>query len=218
MKLINAGILVLIMTMHSSPTNAVSWNWDFEKDLSGQPPSGFTFGRTGGGRVGRWLVQSEKGSPSGTRVLAQLDTDATSYRFPVAVADSISLKNLRLSVRCKPVSGTVDQACGLVFRYRDENNYYVVRANALENNVGLYYVKDGKRQHFSGWDGPVLGGVWHTLAVELRDGHFQILWESKMIIEARDTTFTESGRIGLWTKADSVAYFDDITVESFDSK
>ncbi|HEX2229749.1 MAG TPA: hypothetical protein VHM64_21665, partial [Candidatus Binatia bacterium] len=88
---------------------------------------------------------------------------ATSYRFPVAVADSPSLRNTRVSVRCKALSGKVDQACGLVFRYRDENNYYVVRANALENNIRLYYVKDGKRQQFAGWDGPVSSGVWHVL-------------------------------------------------------
>ncbi len=164
--------------------------------------------------MGRWLVQGEKDAPSGTKVLAQLDTDATSYRFPVAVADSVSLSNLRLSVRCKAVFGKVDQACGLVFRYRDENNYYVVRCNALENNVRLYYVKDGKRQQFAGWDGPVLTGSWHALSVEVRDDRFQAYWNNKMVIEARDRTFTESGKVGLWTKADSFTYFDDLVVES----
>ena len=104
-------------------------------------PAGFSFGRTGSGRVGRWFAKTDKDAPSGANVLAQTDTDATSYRFPVAVADSALLRNARVSVRCKPVSGKVDQACGLVFRYRDENNYYVVRANALENNVRLYFVR-----------------------------------------------------------------------------
>ena len=213
----NAGMFALMM-MQSSPTEAASWKWDFEGDPAGKPPAGFSFGRTGSGRTGRWVVQAEKDSPKGTKVLAQLDTDETSYRFPVAVADSVSLRNLRLSARCKPASGKVDQACGLVFRYRDENNYYVVRANALENNVRVYYVKDGKRQQFAGWDGPVLAGSWHTLAVELRDERFQIYWNNKMVIEARDRTFTESGRVGLWTKADSVTYFDDLVAESLGSK
>jgi hypothetical protein len=210
--LFSAGFLTF-MIMHSSPTHAASWKWDFESDPAGKPPSGFSFARTGSGRMGRWLVQAEKDAPGGTKVLAQLDTDATSYRFPVAVADSISLANLRLSVRCKAVSGKVDQACGLVFRYRDENNYYVVRSNALENNVRLYYVKDGKRQQFAGWDGPVLAGSWQTLAVEVGDDRFQIYWNNKMVIEARDRTFTESGTVGLWTKADSLTYFDDLTLE-----
>jgi hypothetical protein len=211
--LFNAGILA-IMIMHSPPTDAASSKWDFESDPVRKPPPGFSFARTGSGRMGRWLVQPDNDSSKGAKVLAQLDTDATSYRFPVAVADSVSLVNLRLSVRCKAVSGKVDQACGLVFRYRDENNYYVVRANALENNVRLYYVKDGKRQQFTGWDGPVLAASWHTLAVELRDDRFQVYWNNKVVIEARDRTFTESGKVGLWTKADSITYFDDLLVEA----
>ena len=76
------------------------------------------------------MIKVEKDAPSGAHVLAQLDTDSTSYRFPIAVAEELSLRDFRLAVRCKPISGKVDQACGLVFRYRDENNYYVVRANA----------------------------------------------------------------------------------------
>ena len=192
--------------------------WDFEGIPVDQPPAGFTFGRTGSGRLGRWLVKAEKDAPSGVNVLAQTDIDATSYRFPVAVVDSISVRNFCLSVRCKAVSGKVDQACGLVFRFRDDSNYYVVRANALENNVRLYWVKDGKRQQFAGWDGPVIAGVWHGLSIEVRDDRFEISWDGKKVIDARDQTFTEGGKIGVWTKADSVTYFDDLIAESFDSK
>jgi hypothetical protein len=190
--------------------------WDFDNNPVDQSPAGFSFGRTGSGRVGRWLIKTDKDAPSAANVLAQTDTDATSYRFPVAVADSALLRNARVSVRCKPVSGKVDQACGLVFRYRDENNYYVVRANALENNIRLYFVKEGKRQQFAGWDGPVSNGVWHGLRVEARDDRFEIYWNDKRVIDARDQTFKESGRIGAWTKADSVTYFDDLTVEPLD--
>jgi hypothetical protein len=190
--------------------------WDFEGDTRDQSPGGFSFGRTGSGRVGRWLIKTDKDAPSGANVLAQTDTDATSYRFPVAVADSALLRNARVSVRCKPVSGKVDQACGLVFRYRNENNYYVVRANALENNVRLYFVKDGKRQQFAGWDGPVTNDVWHGLRVVAQEDRFEIYWNDKRVIDARDQTFKEIGRIGVWTKADSVTYFDDLTVESLD--
>jgi hypothetical protein len=181
-----------------------NWKWDFERDPLDQPPAGFTFGRTGSGRLGRWLVKSEKNAPSGVNVLAQTDDDATSYRFPVAVADSVSLRNFRLTVRCKTLSGKVDQACGLVFRYRDENNYYVVRANALENNIRLYFVKDGKRQQFAGWDGPVSSGVWHELRVDAKGERVEIYWNDKKIIDASDRTFQEAGKIGVWTKADSI--------------
>lgn len=211
------SVFAIIMTLITH-SDAANWKWDFESDPAGQPPSRFSLARTGSGRMGHWLVRAEKDPPSGTKVLAQLDTDATSYRFPVAIADFVSLANLRLSVRCKAVSGKVDQACGLVFRYLDENNYYVGRANALENNVRLYYVKNGKRQQFAGWDGPVAAGAWNTLSVDARDERFQVYWNSKMVIDARDQTFKESGKVGVWTKADSVTYFDDLAVESLDSK
>ena len=95
----------------------------FDADQAGNPPGGFTFGRTGNGQPGKWAVRAEGDAPSAPNVLAQLDADDTNYRFPCAVADGVSLADLRLSARCKLISGTVDQACGLVFRYRDENNY-----------------------------------------------------------------------------------------------
>ena len=101
-------------------------------DRVGEPPVGFSFGRTGEGRVGHWVVQTAPDAPSGTHVLAQRDTDMTDNRFPVAVANEPILRDMRLAVQCQPVSETVDQACGLVFRYQDENDYYVTRANALE--------------------------------------------------------------------------------------
>jgi hypothetical protein len=211
--LFSTGILAL-MIAHSSPSDAASWQWDFENDPAGKPPSGFSSARTGSGRMGRWLVQAEKDAPSGTKVLAQLDTDATSYRFPMAVANSIPIANLRVSVRCKAVSGKVDQACGLVFRYLDEDNYYLTRANALEDNIRFYHVVAGKRSELASWTGRVIPGTWHELNVNLKGDLFEIFWNGKKVIETRDKTFSEAGKIGLWTKADSVTYFDDLTVEA----
>jgi hypothetical protein len=112
--------------------------WSFDSDRAEGPPSGFSFAKTGSGKAGQWVVKAVSDAPSSPNVLAQVDTDSTDYRFPVAVANEPSLRDVRLSVRCKPVSGQVDQACGLVFRYRDQDNYYITRANALENNVRLY--------------------------------------------------------------------------------
>ena len=219
----NAGIEVLTvliftlaltgpMAAQATEDTASSWRWNFDKDRVGQPPAGFSFGRTGAGRVGRWIIRAEKDAPSGTNVLAQVDGDSTDYRFPIAVANGPSLKDLRLSVRCKPVSGKVDQACGLVFRYRDENNYYVTRANALEDNVRFYYVKDGKRFQLASWSGRVSSGSWHELRVDARGDQVEIHWDGKKVIDARDTTFRDAGKVGLWTKADSVTYFDDLFV------
>src|SRR5216117_1162596 len=129
--------------------------WHFDSMTAGQAPAGFSFGRTGGGRVGHWIVQSAPDAPSLPNVLAQVDSDRTDYRFPVAAALSPSFTDGSLSVKCKPVSGHVDRACGLVFRYQDENNYYLTRANALEDNVRFYYVKNGRRIQLANWSGKV---------------------------------------------------------------
>ena len=132
-------------------------------------------------------------------------------RFPVAVADAPVLRDVRLEVRCKPVSGKVDQACGLVFRYRDENNYYLTRANALEDNVRLYHVANGRRRQLAGWNGKVAGQTWHTLAVVARGNRFQVHFDGNPVIDAQDDTFKEAGKVGVWTKADSVTHFDALS-------
>jgi hypothetical protein len=186
--------------------------WTFDSDTLDKSPAGFSFGRTGSGAAGRWVVRAEKDAPSGGQVLAQVDTDATDYRFLVAAGDSPSLKDLRLSVKCKPISGEVDQACGLVFRYKDENNYYLTRANALEDNVRIYHVKDGKRQQFASFSGKVTGRTWHELRVDAKGDHFEVYWDGKRVLDAKDQTFSDPGRVGVWTKADSVTYFDDLSV------
>jgi hypothetical protein len=115
-------------------------------------------------------------------------------------------------VRCKPVSGKIDEACGLVFRFRDRDNYYVARANVLEDNVNLYQVVKGRRRQTKGWNGKVAPNVWHTLAIEARGDRLQVFWEGTRIIDVRDDTFRDPGRVGVWTKADSVTYFDALSV------
>jgi hypothetical protein len=185
--------------------------WDFQGDAVQAPPAGFSFGRTGQGREGKWLIVQDASAPSGDHVLAQLDQDSTDYRFPVAVADAPLLKDLRLEVRCKPVSGKTDEACGLVFRYRDPDNYYVARANALEDNVNLYQVVNGRRRQIKGWKGKVSANAWHALAIEARGDRLQVFWEGKPIIDVQDGTFPDAGKVGVWTKADSVTHFAALT-------
>jgi len=187
-----------------------SRTWTFEQESVDASPSSFTFARTGGGPMGRWLVRAVPDAPSGKHVLVQLDDDATSGRYPVAVADDPTPRDLRLRVKCRPLAGRVDQACGLVFRYRDENNYYVTRANALEGNVRLYYVKDGKRQELASWSGDVPAERWSELRVEARGDHLLVHWNAQRVIDAHDSTFPNAGKVGLWTKADSVTAFDDL--------
>jgi hypothetical protein len=192
---------------------ATGKTYTFDQDSAGKPPAGFSTARTKNiGKAPRWVVEAQKDAPSGGKALGQLDTDDTNARYPLAVAAEDAPADLRVSVKCKAVSGEVDQACGLVFRYKDENNYYITRSNVLEENVRLYHVKDGKRTQFASWDGPVPGKAWNELAAEAKSGTFRIYFNGKKVIEAQDKTFSGGGKVGLWTKADSVTYFDDLTV------
>ncbi len=186
--------------------------FNFDTDKPGEPPPGFTFGRTGQGAPGKWVIQAVDDAPSGRNVLVQTDADPTDYRFPIAYTGP-EIKDLRLSVKCKPVSGKVDQGCGLVFRLKDADNYYVARANALEDNVRLYHVVKGSRRQFAGWNGKVASGQWHELAVEVDGDHFQVFFDGKKVIDAQDKTFSDAGKFGLWTKADSLIQFDDLTAK-----
>jgi hypothetical protein len=186
---------------------------DFESDTAGQPPKGFTLALTGEGRPGKWIVRAVPDAPSGKNVLEQSDGDPTDYRFPIAFTGP-DLKDLRLSVKCKPIAGKVDQGCGLVWRLQGADDYYIARLNALEDNVHLYRTIKGKRLRFDGWDGKVKSGVWHELAVEMRGDAIQIFFDGKRVIEAKDSTFPGAGKVGVWTKADSIIQFDDLTAEA----
>lgn len=190
---------------------------DFEKEALGQPPSGFSVARTGGGKLGVWQIVRDS---DGGQVLAQIDRDATSNRFPVAVLDGVSARDLDLSVRFKPISGRVDRAAGLVWRYLDESNYYIVRANALEGNVVLYKVEKGRRTDLPvrgqgrtyGQKAAVSSGEWSQLGVVVRGNVFEVRFNGQRLYEVEDSTFDAPGRVGVWTKAESVTWFDDLAV------
>ncbi len=196
---------------------AASRAFDFAGDTVGQPPQGFVFGHTAKvGAPGTWVVQAE-----GTnQYLAQTGVDATRSRFPSAIVNDISAANVELSVRFRPVSGRVDQAAGLVWRYQDEDNYYLVRANALENNVVLYKVERGRRIDLPlkgagrtyGKASKVPAGQWSTLRVVATGPRFEVSLNGVALYEVEDATFAAAGRVGVWTKADSVTHFDDLTV------
>jgi hypothetical protein len=205
-----AATIGTLATLAAAQTRPKTWS--FDADPIDSPPAGFRFETTDGGAPGRWIVRAESDAPSAKNVLARVDPDDTDGRFPIAVADEPSLADPRLSVVCKPVAGKVDRACGLVFRYQDANNYYVARANALEDNVRFYFVKDGRRKQLASWSGAVSSGAWHELRAEARGDRFEIYWDGAKVLDAVDATFPGAGRVGVWTKADSVTLFDDLSV------
>ena len=172
---------------------------------------GFSFARTGNGAVSDWQVQSDESTPN-QRVLVQTSTDSTDYRFPLAIYPAIDAANVEATVRFKAVAGRVDRAGGLMVRYADPDNYYVVRANALENNVNLYRVLKGSRREIKGISVPVLSDTWHTLGLKAIGERLTVSFNGKELFTATDRTFANAGKIGLWTKADSVTRFDVLTV------
>ncbi|MBI3272677.1 MAG: hypothetical protein HYZ53_27060 [Planctomycetes bacterium] len=187
-------------------------NLDFEKDATGKPPADFRFAVTGDGGPSEWVVKEDATAPSGKKVVAQTSADSADYRFPLCVHDGVTAKDVDAFVRFKAVSGKVDQAAGLVARYADRDNYYVTRANALEDNVRLYKVEKGQRRQFAGVNTPVAPGQWHSLRLEVKGKHFRVSMDEKLLFEADDETFSAAGKVGLWTKADSVTYFDDLRI------
>ncbi len=190
----------------------VSFTYNFDNETVGALPGKFHSARTGKGAEDKWAVIADPTAPSKPNVIAQTSTDTTDYRFPLLIADEASFKDLELSVKFKPVSGEVDRAGGLVFRLKDANNYYIVRANALEDNYRLYHVVAGNRRQFAGANFKVTSGEWHELRVECVGNKIICYYDGVRKIEATDDTFKDAGKIGLWTKADSVMYFDDLKV------
>jgi len=203
---------VIIVAAFSSVALAMAENvkLDFEQDEIGKSPKGFSFALTGQGKPGVWIVR--KDDQAHGNVLAQTDADKTDYRFPVAVYDSLTAKDVDVSVQFKAISGRGDQGAGIVWRYRDQNNYYITRCNALEDNCTIYHVVNGRRVAFLNKSVKVASSVWHTLKVEAAADHFVVTFDGKTVLDAKDGTFKDAGKVGLWTKADSVIAFDDFSI------
>jgi hypothetical protein len=187
---------------------------NFDNAEAGKPPPGWTATKTGRGEP-KWTVEKDDSAPSKPNVLKQ-SGQAT---YPVGLKDDASLKDGFVEVKFKAVSGSEDQAGGVVWRAKDADNYYICRANALEDNVVLYKTVAGKRSSL-----PIVGrkggyGVkekvapqtWHTLRVEFAGNRFTVIFNGKKLFTVEDGTFTDAGKVGLWTKADSVTLFDDFS-------
>jgi Domain of Unknown Function (DUF1080) len=193
-------------------TSGKQFVYNFDNDTPGQLPAKFHTAKTGGGAQEKWVVTADPTAPSKPKVVTQTSTDQTDYRFPLLISDEGSFQDLDLSVNFKAVAGSIDRAGGLVFRLKDPNNYYIVRANALESNYRLYHVINGRRSQFAGANLKVTSGEWHELRVEAVGNRIICYYDGNKKIEATDDAFKDAGKVGLWTKADSVTSFDDLKV------
>jgi hypothetical protein len=207
--------IVSAVSLSAGPTWAqqAAVKSDFEGIQVGSVPPGFSPGLTGKGTPPAWKVVNDPTAPAGPQVVAETSGDRTSDRFPLLILDGFEVRDVKVSVAFKPVSGRVDQAAGLVVRLKDANNYYIARANALEGNVRLYKVVGGKRSQFAGKDVPIPSGRWETLGLGVQGDRIEVRLNGEILFEARDQTFTGTGKIGLWTKADSVTHFDDLSIQ-----
>ena len=202
-------LALLIALGFSSPGTVIN----FDTAPLGKMPPGWTATMTNRGGPPQWQVLKDQSAPTQPYVLAQTSSDPTGNRCPLAIYDHLSLKNGDVSVRIKPVSGRENRAGGVVWRYRDPNNYYLVRANALTQDVVVYKVERGQRTqigHEVRHDIPSNG--WSILKVSVRGDRFQVYVNHRRILVSQDRTFSGPGKVGLWTVADSVTYFDDFRV------
>ena len=178
----------------------------FDKAQPGPPPNDWTCGVTGQGSP-KWTVESDASAPSKPNVLKQ----SGSGTFPWCVKKDVAIADGFVEVKFKSIEGREDQAGGLVWRWKNGDNYYVARANALENNVSLYYTEAGQRITLKYVDAPVPRNQWNTLRVEFVGTRLKVLLNGKTSIELDDEHISAAGAVGIWTKADSVTAFDDFS-------
>jgi hypothetical protein len=181
----------------------------FDQMIVGAAPAGWATGVTGKGTP-RWTIEADATAPSPPNVLRQ----SGSGTFPWCVLRSVQLADGFVEVRFKPIAGREDRAGGVIWRWKDGDNYYVARANALENNVSLYYTERGSRKTIKYVDAPVAGGAWHALRVEFSGTRIRVLLDGVARIEVDDSHIEGAGAVGVWTKADSVTAFDDFAYGS----
>jgi hypothetical protein len=195
------------------PVVAAAQTITFAEAAVGSTPKAFEYELTGGGTAVKWEIIADE-TAAGGKAMAQTSKDSTDYRFPLAIYAPTVLGNVEVTVRFKPVAGRVDQAGGIFVRFADRNNYYVARANALENNIRFYRVVNGSRQQLGSANVDVKSGEWRTLTLRADGENFAISSDGQQLFAVTDKTFSAPGKVGLWTKADSVTSFDRIEIKT----
>jgi len=195
---------IIVTSITTALAAAETVNFDDMK--VGTVPPSWTATQTGSGTA-KWSVEKDNSAPSKPNVLKQSGQGT----FPVCFKNDTNIKDGFVEVKFKPIAGKEDQAGGVIWRLQDANNYYIARANALENNVTIYHTIKGKRTEKKRTNVKVSSGTWHTLRVDFNGNHFTVTFDGKKALEWEDDTFQNAGKVGVWTKADSVTEFDDFT-------
>jgi hypothetical protein len=186
--------------------------WSFEDAKVGKLPKAWKSDKTGKGQGSVWKVIDDKSSPTGSHVLAQTSSAGPNRLFNLCVLGKPKYKDLDLRVSFKAAGGKIDQGGGPVWRHQDADNYYIARMNPLEDNYRVYKVVEGRRRQLASADVKAAAGKWHTLRIVQQGSHIQCSLNGKLLLDVKDETFKESGKVGLWTKADAVTSFDAFEV------
>jgi len=210
---LKALVAMVMIAPIISPNFVFGQEVTFADAALGNPPKDFEPMQTGPGAPGRWEVVADE-EASGGRAVAQVSQDRTDGRFPLLVYMPTVAADVEASTRMRPVSGKVDQAGGLAVRLQDQNNYYIVRANALEGNVRFYRVVGGKRQQLAGKDIRVASNRWHGLKLRAQGDRFTVWFNDQELFSATDQTFKSPGKVAFWTKADSVTRFASLNIKA----
>jgi hypothetical protein len=200
-----SAVLTSVLTGHIAMAETIN----FDQDTVGKAPAGWVCSVTGRGNS-IWKVEADASAPSKPNVLRQSGVGD----FPICVKSATSVADGYVEVKFKSIAGKEDQAGGVMWRWKDKDNYYVARANALENNVSLYYTTNGRRNTIKYVDTPVPKGVWHVLRVAFTGESIKVSLNGKLYIDVNDKRITGSGAVGVWTKADSDTAFDDFSYDS----
>jgi hypothetical protein len=199
------GIISAALLASSAAAKEVEMTWNFDADKTGQIAKGFS------NEVGDWKVVADETASSKRNVLAQLAKNSGST-FNVTLVTGTNYKDVQLSVMLKAIAGNEDRGGGWVWRAKDAKNYYIARWNPLEDNFRVYKVVDGRRSQLDSAEIKAPAG-WHTLEVEMVGAHIECSFDGKKYLDVKDSTFTDAGKIGLWTKSDAQTHFDDLKVE-----
>jgi hypothetical protein len=175
----------------------------------------FDFAASGDGGPGEWLVVDNDAG----RGLAQIDAEPAENRLPFAIYRPFSARDVYVSTRFMAISGKIDQAAGVLLRFRSADDYYAVRASALENNVKFYRIAAGRREMIGSMEINVSGQAWHTLGVAARDDRLTVFFDGRELFVAADRRSPgPPGKVGLWTQADSLTLFESLNIGSLELK
>ncbi len=218
MTSMKAYAMIMVLASFTTTANTLASDnkeqiWNFDDEAIGKAPSGWSIHQTNPSQaLATWQVLADSTATSGSHVLALSETQNYDGTFNMAIADGTSYQDLDLSVKVKAIDGNEDQGGGPVWRFQDENNYYITRFNPLESNFRVYFVKNGRRKQLQSARVSTEPGLWYTVRITMIGHHISAYLDGQKLLEATDDTFEKAGMVGLWTKADAATRFDDLHV------